>query len=66
MKNNLLRMYLLSFFLLIDFVAFAEDPVNPDEGGDPPVTPINGKLIWLVIAAIIFVFYSYKRKIKAA
>lgn len=70
MKNNLSRLYLLSFFLLTDFVIFAQTTPgdgtgdgDPLEGGDPPL-PINGKLIWLVIAAIVFAFYSYNNKTK--
>lgn len=65
MKQNLHKLYLLSFFLLIDFVAFAQpgtDDENGDlEGDDPAAAPINGKLIWLAIAGIVFVYYAFKK-----
>jgi hypothetical protein len=65
MKNKILYICLVSFFLLTDFVVFAQ-PGNDDgsgglEGNDPPPAPINGKLIWLGIAAIIFAFYSFRK-----
>jgi hypothetical protein len=66
MKNNFFKLYILSFFLLTDFMLFAQ---GQDQGGgglegdDPPTAPINAKLIWLVILAILFAFYSYKRRL---
>lgn len=65
MKNNLFKIYILSFFLLVDFVTFAQ-PGDDDgsgglEGNDPPPAPINGKLIWLVFLGILFAFYSFKK-----
>jgi hypothetical protein len=70
MKNNLFKIYILSFFLLADFVAFAQpgdDDGTPGglEGNDPPPAPINGKLIWLAILGILFAFYSIKKYKKA-
>jgi len=65
MKNNLFKIYILSFFLLVDFVTFAQ-PGDDDgsgglEGNDPPPAPINGKLIWLAVLGILFAFYSFKK-----
>lgn len=65
MKNKLFQLYLLTFFLLVDFVAFAQ-PGDDDgsgglEGDDPPPAPINGKLIWLAIVGLVFAFYSIKK-----
>jgi len=71
MKTKLFKIYILSFFLLADFIAFAQ-PGDGDgtggglEGGDPPPTPINGKLVWLGIAALLFAFYSIQRKRRVA
>lgn len=65
--KKLLKFYLLSFVLLSDFVAFAqpgdEDGGGPGglEGGDPQPAPINGKLILLAIAGLLFVFYTYRK-----
>ncbi len=67
MKNRLFNLYLISFFLLVDFVAFAqpgdEDGGGPSglEGDDLPPAPINGKLIWLGIAALLYAFYSIRK-----
>ncbi len=60
----------MTFFILVDFVAFAQ-PGDDDgsgglEGNDPPPAPINDKLIWLGILAIIFAFYSIRKYRKIA
>ncbi len=70
MKNKVIHIFFISFFLLIDFVAFAQ-PGDDDgsgglEGNDPPPAPINGKLIWLAIAAVIFAFYTFRKNRKLA
>jgi hypothetical protein len=70
MKNRLFNLYLISFFLLVDFVAFAQ-PGDDDgsgglEGNDPPPAPINGKLIWLGIVALLYAFYSIRRNRRIA
>ncbi len=70
MKNKVSYSFLVTFFLLVDFVAFAQ-PGDDDgggglEGNDPPPAPINGQLIWLGILAIVFAFYSIRRYRKLA
>lgn len=64
--KNIFKLYLLSFLLLSDFVAFAQ-PGDDDggggvEGNDPSPAPINSKLIYLAIIGILFVFYKRNRK----
>ncbi|MBK9223790.1 MAG: hypothetical protein IPO23_02380 [Flavobacterium sp.] len=70
MKNNLFKLYILSFFLLTDFISFAQpgqdQPGGGLEGDDPPPAPINGKLILLAIAAVLFAFYTLKNKRREA
>ena len=70
MKNKVIHIFFISFFLLIDFVAFAQPGDNDGsdglEGNDPPPAPINGKLIWLAIAAVIFAFYTFRKNRKLA
>ncbi len=70
MKTKILQTYLIAFFLLTDFIAFAQPGSGGDgapiEGNDPPPTPINGKLVWLGIAALLFAFYSIQRKRRVA
>lgn len=67
MKTNLLRIYLLTVFLLSDFLLFAQDTPadNSDtgnlEGNDAPQAPINGKLIWLAVAGLLFAIYTFRR-----
>lgn len=68
MKNKLFKLYILSFLVLSDFVMFAQ-PGDDDGGGglegdDSPPVPINGKLIWLAIAGLLFVVYSYNKNKK--
>ena len=70
MRINLFKIYLTSFFILSNFIIFAQ-PGDDDgggglEGNDPPPAPINGKILWLVIAAIIFAFYSFRKNKKIA
>ncbi len=70
MKNNFFKAYILIFFLLVDFISFAQ-PGDDDgggglEGNDPPPTPINGKLILLGILATVFAFYTFQKRIKKA
>ena len=66
MNNKLFRLYILCFFLLNDFIIFAQGDGNEDgdlENPDPAL-PIDGKLLWLGIIGIIFAFYIYRSKTK--
>ncbi|NMH25629.1 hypothetical protein [Flavobacterium solisilvae] len=61
--KNIFRIYLLLFFLLSDFIVFAQDDetdINPcvECEDDTQPAPINSKLIWLAIAGILFVLYK--------
>ena len=62
--KNLFRIYLLLFFLLSDFVVFAqpgddnENPEDPEDPGDTQPLPINSKLIWLALLGVLFVYYK--------
>lgn len=70
MKNNLLKFYLLAFFLISDFVVFAQPGTGEDEdctdcpdleGGDN-IAPIDSKLIYLAIIGVAFAFYYFSKK----
>lgn len=66
MKQNLFKLYLLSFFILSDFIVFAQGPGDDDDDGgleddDPPATPINSKLIWLLVVALLYGAHTYYR-----
>ena len=66
MKNSVSYSFLVIFFLLVDFVAFAQGPGDGSgdggiEDNDPPPAPINGQLIWLGILAFVFAYYNIKR-----
>jgi len=68
--RKLLKFYLLSFFFLSDFIAFAQ-PGDDDgggglEGGDPQPAPIDSKLILLGITGILFAVYSFRKTKKQA
>lgn len=65
-KDNLFKFYIIAVMFMFDFAVFAQDgPGDDDDDGDledddaPPV-PINGKLIWLAITAILFAIYIYR------
>ena len=70
MKNNLLKTYLLGFFLLSDFVIFAQGPGDTSddclECDETPASPINGKILWLLVAGILFAMYTYNKNRKRA
>lgn len=70
--KNIIRLYILAFFLISDFRLFAQ-PTNEDpdggniegDGDATPGAPINGKLVMLLILGIVFAFYSFKKNRKA-
>ncbi|WP_298302877.1 hypothetical protein [Flavobacterium sp.] len=72
--NRFYKFCLFSFFLLSDFVVFAQPGDEDDgtggggglEGGDPAPAPINGKLIVLLLFGLIFAFYKLKNVTKKA
>lgn len=71
MKNNLFRIYLLGFFILSDFIVFAQAPGSNNDTGnledeETPQAPINGKIVWLLILGIAYAAYSYKKHRKTA
>lgn len=65
MKNIALKLYLFLFCFLFNLVIFAqpgdENGGGDLEGNDAPSAPINEKLILLLLAGIIFAFYTIKR-----
>ncbi|MFP9099057.1 hypothetical protein ACLI09_08385 [Flavobacterium sp. RHBU_24] len=69
MKNSLLKWYMFAFLFLGNLAVFAQTPDNdcgfPDchveNDNDTNATPINGKLIYLSIVAIIFAYIYFKR-----
>ncbi len=70
MKNRVSYSFLIIFFLLVDFIAFAQPGDGSGDGGiednDPPPAPINGQLIWLGILAFVFAYYNIQRYRKLA
>lgn len=64
--KSIYKFYILTFLLLSDLMLFAQ-PGDDDGGGglegdDTPAAPINGKLIWLALASILFAFYYFKKE----
>jgi len=64
--KKLLRIYILTFVLLSDFIAFAQ-PGDDDGGGglegdDPQPAPINSQLILLAIVGVLFVIYTFRKQ----
>lgn len=59
------KYFFILIILLINVAAFAQGDESDGgnlEGNDPAPTPINSKLIYLVILGIVFVYFSLKRK----
>ena len=70
MRKNFFKLYIFSIVLFSDFIMFA-DPGDDTPGGDledddAPQAPINGKLLWLALAGILFALYMYKSRRKEA
>ncbi len=67
MNTSVLKTYIFVFFLMSDFIAFAQ-PTESDEDDlqddDAAAVPINGKLFWLCLCGILFAFYKYKSNIR--
>ena len=67
MINKYLKIHLFAMIMLGDFLMFAQDPGTDleDEYGETDgsveAAPINGKLILLAIAGILFSFYYFKK-----
>jgi hypothetical protein len=69
MKNNFIKFIYTLTFVLSSVLMFSQGSGSDDgdlEADDPPATPINSKLIILVIFGILFAFYTYKNKKKIA
>ena len=70
MKNSLLKWYMFAFLFVGSLTLFAQGDVGDDEGciGCPPIetdgdtepTPINTKLIYLAIVAVVFAYFYFK------
>lgn len=68
MKTNLLKFYLLAFFLMSDFLLFA-DPGIGEEGpggdiGGNVEAPIDSKLFILALIGMAFTFHYFYKKQK--
>ena len=66
MNKNLLKFYLITFLFLSDFVMYSQgdDGDGCLECPDPAPAPINSKIIILLIAGILFAYYTFKRNKK--
>ncbi len=66
MNTNLVKTYIFVFFLMSDFIAFAQPTESEDDDlqdNDEPAVAINGKLFWLFLCGIIFAYYKYKNNV---
>ena len=66
MKNKILKIGMNLFFILYGFVLFAQPGNNNGdgdlEGDDAPAAPINGKIIFLAIAGILFAYFTIRNR----
>ena len=67
MKMTMQKYFLCLVCLMTEFAAFCQDFPTDDEDGDlqsddaPPVS-INRKLIWLLIAGVLFAYFKIKKQ----
>jgi hypothetical protein len=69
--NRLLKISVFAFILLTNFVALAQPGGTGDgngglEGGDPPPSPIDTRLIYLGIVGLLFAYYAFRKHRKVA
>jgi len=66
--KDLSKIYLLAFLVFADLAAFAspgDDTGDGDlGGGDPPATPVNTYLIFVIVFGLVLAFYSLKKNNK--
>lgn len=63
--KSMSKLYIVLFFLLSDFVVFAQPPTD-DEGDDlqdedAPAMFLNRRIVWLVIAGICLAIYKFRK-----
>lgn len=68
--KKIFKLYLLTFFILTDFIAFAQpgedDGTGGLEGNDPAPAPINSKLILLLLTGMIYAIVKIKKHKKVS
>jgi hypothetical protein len=52
------------FFVTNTIFAQGPDPDNLPGDGNPTDAPINQQLVWLLVAAMVFAFVTYQKKMK--
>jgi Zn-dependent protease with chaperone function len=58
--KKILQIFALLFLLLNSFIAFATDASGEiEDTPEDPETPINTRLLWLLIAGVAFAFYYF-------
>lgn len=69
MKRTTKTLFLF-YFLFANFYMFAQNPGDEDnngpdglEGGDPPAAEINTKLWILLLLALIYSYYTFRKRI---
>ena len=62
-KKNILTILITICFVINSAVLFASNIVDnsgdPSDGLDPPPSPINGFIIPMIVAAVLFVGYTF-------
>jgi hypothetical protein len=72
--KKIFKLYLLGFFLLSDFIVFAQSPGTDTGGGEPPLegTPdpqpssVDSKLIYLLLIGLFFGIYIMQKRSRKA
>lgn len=72
--KKIFKLYLLGFFLLSDFIVFAQSPGDETGGGEPPLedptdpqpSSVDSKLIYLLIIGLLFAAYTMQKRSRKA
>jgi hypothetical protein len=64
MKNNVLKYYIVAFYLCSTFITFAQPGANDTGGGlettDPAPAPIDNYVWVLALLGLIFIFIKFR------
>lgn len=72
--KKIFKLYLLGFFLLSDFLVFAQDVGDDTGGGETPLedtsepqpSSIDSKLIYLLVIGLLFAIYTMQKRSRKA
>jgi hypothetical protein len=64
MKNKIQNIFLFAMLFLAEIMtAQGPDPDNLPGDANPTDAPIDQHLVWLLVGALVFVYYNFSKKL---